>query len=122
MSAHAPLRRPSANLELIARGGGRAQRLLARLPTYFADLRENPSWLPMFILARTMPARRLHWLFARNDKREAAVSPVFGGVDRADVVAKQPRASRRRRRSKHWTRRPLWRARGRMATKPTGAC
>jgi hypothetical protein len=88
MSAHAPLRRPSANLELIARGGGRAQRLLARLPTYFADLRENPSWLPMFILARTMPARRLHWLFARNDKREAAVSPVFGGVDRADVVAK----------------------------------
>ncbi len=88
MCAYAPLRRPSANLELIARGGGRAQRLLARLPTYFADLRENPSWLPMFVFARTMPGRRLHWLFARTANDQRADSPVFRGVDRADVVAK----------------------------------
>jgi len=86
MCAYAPLRRRSANLELIARGGGRAQRLLARLPTYVADWRENPSWLPMFVFARTMPGRRLHWLFARTENGQGPESAVFHGVDRADVV------------------------------------
>jgi hypothetical protein len=87
MTSYAPLRRPPANLELIARGGGRAQRLLARLPTYLADLRENPSWLVMFVFARTMPGRRLHWLFARPGNGQATESAVFGDVDRANAVA-----------------------------------
>ena len=53
------------DLEAIARTGGPLRRMAARIPTYLTDVRENPAWLPMFLLARTMPFRRAHWLTAK---------------------------------------------------------
>ena len=40
------------NLEMIARSAGPLRRIVARAPTYLADLRENPAWLAMFVLAQ----------------------------------------------------------------------
>ena len=72
----------------MARSGSRLRRMKARLPTYLADLRENPAWLPMFVLARTMPARRLHWLTARSYAGgEDAGSSLFAAVDAARAAA-----------------------------------
>jgi len=73
-------RAPSApSLEAIARSGGSLRRLAARLPTYLADVREKPSWLPMFVLARTMAGRRLHWLGAKRvPPRLPAQASMFG--------------------------------------------
>ena len=78
----------AANLEAIARNGSMLRRIAARIPTYLSDLRENPAWLPMFMLARTMPGRRLHWLGAKAARpaREAG-DTMFTGVDRAAAVA-----------------------------------
>jgi hypothetical protein len=77
----------TANLEAIARNAGPLRRIVARLPTYLADLRENPAWLPMFALARTMPARRAHWRYAKPARAVANVGDtMFGGVARARVV------------------------------------
>jgi hypothetical protein len=79
--------RQNANLEMIARGAGPLRRMVARLPTYLADLRENPAWLPMFALARTMPARRAHWLGAKPVRPVGNVGDtIFRGVARASVV------------------------------------
>src|ERR1700710_994704 len=75
------------NLESIARGGSRLQRMTARIPTYLTDLRENPAWLPMFMLARTMPGRRMHWLGAKRARPvDNAGDTMFAGVERATVV------------------------------------
>jgi hypothetical protein len=75
------------SLEAIARTGGSLQRIAARLPTYWVDIKENPAWLPMFLLARTMPARKAHWLGARAVKRSANAAPsMFSGVDAGSVA------------------------------------
>lgn len=69
------------DLETIARTGGLFRRLSARVPTYLADLRENPAWLPMFMLARTMPFRKAHWLTAKSASNVPTGSSLFGGVN-----------------------------------------
>jgi len=77
----------SDNLEAVARNGGKLRRMAVRIPTYLADIRENPAWLPMFLLARTMPGRRAHWLTAKRVNDGPQVLPsLFAGVEVDDVV------------------------------------
>ena len=72
----------SKDLETIARTGGTFSRMAARIPTYLTDVRENPAWLPMFLLARTMAFRRAHWLTARPVDRTPPLAPsMFGDID-----------------------------------------
>jgi hypothetical protein len=77
------------DLEAIARQGSRWKRMAVRIPTYIADVKENPAWLPMFVLARTLPGRRAHWLTAkRYSKPVTAARPsVFGDIS-AEAAAK----------------------------------
>jgi hypothetical protein len=77
----------SSDLEMIARKAGPLRRIVARIPTYLADLRENPAWLPMFLFARTMPMRRAHWLGARPVPPARSLgATMFGGVERRAIV------------------------------------
>ncbi|RRI01505.1 hypothetical protein EH240_14495 [Mesorhizobium tamadayense] len=77
----------AASLEAIARNGSMLHRIAVRIPTYLSDLRENPAWLPMFMLARTMPARKMHWRGAKPvRKSQRAQDTMFAGVNRQDVV------------------------------------
>ncbi len=64
------------DLEAIARKGSRWKRMAVRIPTYIADVKENPAWLPMFVLARTLPGRRAHWLTARRYRTPVTCPPV----------------------------------------------
>lgn len=81
-------RKKADDLETIARRSGRLHRMAARLPTYMADLRERPSWIAMFVLARIMLFRRLHWHRARPYR--AADTPnrasLFDRVEPQQVV------------------------------------
>jgi hypothetical protein len=75
------------SLEAVARNGNLLRRIAVRIPTYLTDLRENPAWLPMFVLARTMAGRRLHWLGARRARpADAARETMFAGISREAVV------------------------------------
>jgi hypothetical protein len=74
------------SLEMVARSAGPLRRIAARLPTYLADLRENPAWLPMFLLARTMPGRRAHWRGAAAVPAAANVGPTLFAAERSVVV------------------------------------
>ncbi|WEX73771.1 hypothetical protein PYH37_001109 [Sinorhizobium numidicum] len=77
----------SNDLETIARSGGRLRRMMARVPTYWADVRENPAWLPMFLLARTMPFRGAHWLTAKQVSLPQNTTPsMFEGLQAETVV------------------------------------
>jgi hypothetical protein len=77
----------TASLEAIARNGSLLRRIAVRIPTYMTDLRENPAWLPMFMLARTMPGRRMHWLGAkRASPVDSTKKTMFAGVDRETAV------------------------------------
>lgn len=82
----APKSKPK-DLEAIARTGGPLRRMAARIPTYLTDLRENPAWLPMFLLARTMRFRRAHWLTAKPVKTLKTASSMFGEIKADDVAA-----------------------------------
>ncbi|MET4691086.1 hypothetical protein [Sinorhizobium fredii] len=76
------------DLETIARSGGALRRIVARIPTYLTDVRENPAWLPMFLLARTMPFRRAHWLTAKPVPSFASTtSSMFSGIQAEAVAA-----------------------------------
>lgn len=75
------------DLEAIARTGGPLRRMAARVPTYLTDLRENPAWLPMFVLARTMPFRRVHWLTARRVPPSATARSMFGEIKPDEAAA-----------------------------------
>jgi hypothetical protein len=81
------------DLESIARNGSTLRRMAARVPTYLTDVRENPAWLPMFLLARTIPFRRMHWLTARavptTTQRHAS---MFGDIDAAKAAAELKRS------------------------------
>ena len=78
----------AASLEAIARNGSLLRRIAVRVPTYLKDLRENPAWLPMFVLARTMPGRRMHWLGAKPARpAQNAGETMFRGVDLKSIVA-----------------------------------
>jgi AcrR family transcriptional regulator len=79
------------DLEAVARRGGKFQRMAARIPTYLTDLRENPAWLPMFMLARTMPFRKAHWLTARRMPRSMETAPSMFGNLKPEVVADELR-------------------------------
>ncbi|AYG61134.1 hypothetical protein QD460_04835 [Rhizobium jaguaris] len=78
----------SANdLESVARQGGRLKRMAVRIPTYLADVKENPAWLPMFLLARTMPFRRIHWFATRRPvARPEPGTSMFSGIECNAVV------------------------------------
>ncbi|WP_112945769.1 MULTISPECIES: phytanoyl-CoA dioxygenase family protein [unclassified Rhizobium] len=78
----------SANdLEAVARKGGKLKRMAVRIPTYMADIRENPAWLPMFLLARTIPGRRAHWLTAKKSNGAIDNLPtIFHGVNAETAV------------------------------------
>ncbi|MDG4876593.1 hypothetical protein P9273_15970 [Mesorhizobium sp. WSM4935] len=77
----------ATSLEAIARSGSLFRRIAVRIPTYMKDLRENPAWLPMFVLARTMPGRRMHWLGAKRARPlDNAAETMFVGTDRAAAV------------------------------------
>jgi hypothetical protein len=61
--------------------------MAVRIPTYLLDIRENPAWLPMFVLARTMPGRRLHWRGAKPvPPGKKARETMFTSVDRKAAV------------------------------------
>lgn len=78
---------PARDLESIARQGGRFKRMAVRIPTYLTDLKENPAWLPMFLLARTLPFRRIHWLATKQAVRlPISGASMFAGVERSAVV------------------------------------
>jgi hypothetical protein len=77
----------TASLEAVARNGSLLRRIAVRIPTYLSDLRENPAWLPMFVLARTMPGRRLHWRGAKPARPAPnAHETMFTDVDREAAV------------------------------------
>jgi len=78
----------SSDLEIIARNAGPLRRIAARLPTYLADLRVNPAWLPMFLFARAMPVRRAHWRGAKPVPPSTIDHgrTMFDGVERRAVV------------------------------------
>lgn len=77
----------SSDLEEVARKGGKLKRMAVRIPTYMADIRENPAWLPMFLLARTIPGRRAHWLTARKSNGAIDNLPtIFQGVNAETAV------------------------------------
>ncbi|BCH31285.1 hypothetical protein MesoLjLc_32150 [Mesorhizobium sp. L-8-10] len=78
---------PAANRS--QRTVGVLRRVAARIPTYVSDIRENPAWLPMFLLARTMPFRRAHWMTARRvPAGSGAGSSLFGdAVTASDAAA-----------------------------------
>ncbi|MBB3609565.1 hypothetical protein [Rhizobium sp. BK602] len=81
------------DLEAIARSGGPLRRMAARVPTYLTDLRENPAWLPMFLLARTMPFRRAHWLTAKPVSPASGVTKsMFGDIKPEDAAAELKRS------------------------------
>ncbi|CAN7762408.1 hypothetical protein [Mesorhizobium sp. LjNodule214] len=87
MTLSSPDKSGAASLEAIARNGGVLRRIAVRIPTYLSDIRENPAWLPMFVLARTMPARRMHWRGAKPVRvSQKAHDTIFAGVNRQDVV------------------------------------
>jgi hypothetical protein len=75
------------DLESIARSGSPLRRIAARIPTYLTDVRENPAWLPMFLLARTMPFRRAHWLMAEPVPQISAPEPSMFGAIQAETVS-----------------------------------
>jgi AcrR family transcriptional regulator len=79
------------DLETIARSGGALRRMAARIPTYLTDLRENPAWLPMFLLARTMPFRKAHWLTAKPVHPSEGAAPSMFGDLQAEVIASELR-------------------------------
>ncbi|TIT80108.1 MAG: hypothetical protein E5W56_10630, partial [Mesorhizobium sp.] len=77
----------ATSLDAIARNGSLFKRIAVRIPTYMTDLRENPAWLPMFMLARTIPGRRMHWLGAkRAGPSDNTEKTMFTGTDREAVV------------------------------------
>ncbi|MBB6162366.1 MULTISPECIES: hypothetical protein [Rhizobium] len=76
-----------ADLETTARNGSRFRRMAVRIPTYLADVKENPAWLPMFMLARTMPGRRAHWALSAKYKPSDDPQPsLFGALDATAVA------------------------------------
>jgi hypothetical protein len=84
MTVNAP---PANDLEAVARTGGRFRRMAVRIPTYLADVKENPAWLPMFMLARTLPGRRAHWAMSAKYKPSTESRPsIFGALDAATIA------------------------------------
>lgn len=81
------LAQQAQSLEEIARRGGVLKRIAARVPTYLTDLREDPTWLFMFVFARLMLPRKLHWIGAKPALQSAQGKTLFPHVSREAVVA-----------------------------------
>jgi hypothetical protein len=64
-------------------------RIRARAPTYWRYLREEPSWILMFLFARTLAGRRVErWIKRANYQRAAPVSgSLLGDIDLNKVVS-----------------------------------
>lgn len=56
------------------------KRISARAPIYLANVRDNPSWLPMFVFGRLLPVRRALWRAAAKAPAGTERSPVFDGT------------------------------------------
>jgi hypothetical protein len=77
----------NTSLEAIARNASPFRRIVARIPTYLTDIQENPAWLPMFVFARTLPGRRMHWRGAKPVKStDYATETMFEDVNRRTIV------------------------------------
>jgi hypothetical protein len=93
MSVNSPTAPSKADdLEAVARQGSRFRRMAVRIPTYLADVKENPAWLPMFVLARTLPGRRAHWAMSSRYRPAAEPHPSIFGETKATDVADALRA------------------------------
>lgn len=57
----------------------RISRLAARLPTYMANMRDNPQWLAMFAFGRFLPVRRALWRLARKGASRDCSASMFPG-------------------------------------------
>ena len=75
------------SLELSVREDSTFRRIRNRLPTYLADIREDPHFLPMFLFARTMPGRRLHWRKATANAQPKPRGPSMFLDNAGDLVA-----------------------------------
>lgn len=64
------------------------KRVLARAPTYWRYLREDPSWIVMFLFARTLSGRRIErWLGGAAYQRPlAAPVSLLSDVDLTGIV------------------------------------
>lgn len=54
-------------------------RLAARLPTYLANMRDNPQWLAMFALGRFLPVRQALWRLTHDGMSEDCHDSMFPG-------------------------------------------
>lgn len=81
------------DIETIAQSGSTLRRMAVRIPTYLTDIRENPAWLPMFLLARTMPFRRAHWLTAKRVRSGQPTPPSMFGDHDAEKIAQELKRS-----------------------------
>jgi hypothetical protein len=76
------------SLELVARSDSTLHRVRERIPTYLADFREDPSWLLMFIFARTMAGRNWHWRRSGQVKTQHPSGPsLFDATEDAILPA-----------------------------------
>jgi hypothetical protein len=66
-----------------------AARVRARAPTYWRYLREQPSWIVMFLFARTLLGRRIERRLAGAPHRRPLASPgsLLPGVDKDAALA-----------------------------------
>jgi hypothetical protein len=64
----------------------RIGRMLKRLPTHVADIRENPRWLPMFALGRVMLFRNLAWRLTAPPGQVDVTSTLFPEADVEQVT------------------------------------
>jgi hypothetical protein len=72
---------------VIARQARSLRTILGQVPRYMSRLGDSPGWLPMYILARWMPARKAHWLIARTPPASAPKSNLFPDIDYRSAVA-----------------------------------
>jgi hypothetical protein len=61
-------------------------RMIKRLPTHVADIKENPRWLPMFALGRVMLFRNLAWRLTAPPGQLDLTSTLFPEVDAEQVT------------------------------------
>ncbi|WP_027038527.1 hypothetical protein [Mesorhizobium ciceri] len=77
----------AATLDAIMRDGTMLYRIARRIPTCLSHIRDNPVWPAMFVLARTMPARRMHWRCAKPVRvSQRSRNTMFAGASRQDIV------------------------------------
>ncbi len=61
----------------------RLGRMAARFPIYWANVRDNPQWLAMFVLGRLLPVRQALWRLARQTEPRDCPTSIFVNSDAA---------------------------------------